>query len=91
MLEDGFKEYGTEVLDKFKERAVSEGIQLAEPSYEGVRLKFEDGWALLRLSLHDPVMPLNIESSRAGGLETIADRVRGLLKGFDRLSGGILD
>ena len=91
MLEDGFKEYGSDVLDKFRERAKEQGIAIAEPSYEGVRLKFDGGWALLRLSLHDPVMPLNIESSRAGGLEPIVTKVKELLEGFDKLSGGIFE
>ena len=39
-------------------------------SYEGVRLSFKgedvQGWILLRLSLHDPVMPMNIEGGRKG-------------------------
>ena len=31
-----------------------------------------DGWFLLRLSLHDPILPLNIESDREHGARTIA-------------------
>ena len=89
MPEEGFKEYGVQVLDKFRERALADGITIAEPSYEGVRLKFDGGWALLRLSLHDPVMPLNIESSAEGGLDRIAAKVRELLAGFDKLKGGL--
>ena len=30
---------------------------------------------LLRLSVHDPVMPLNIESDRRGGCRQIAERL----------------
>ena len=31
-----------------------------------------NGWFLLRLSLHDPLLPLNIESDSPGGLKIIA-------------------
>ena len=46
---------------------------------EGVRLSFDeragDGWALLRMSVHDPVMPLNIESNFDGGVRLIASQL----------------
>lgn len=46
---------------------------------EGVRLSFDDpscdGWALLRLSVHDPILPLNIESNRVGGVRLIASQL----------------
>ena len=45
-------------------------------NYEGVRVNLDrahgNGWFLLRLSLHDPILPLNIESDSPGGLKTIA-------------------
>ena len=31
----------------------------------------DDGWFLLRLSVHDPVMPMNIESDKKGGVREI--------------------
>ena len=53
---------------------------LVPKNYEGVRVACtvpeEDGWFLLRLSLHDPVLPLNIESNVAGGVAQIAGRLR---------------
>ncbi|MCH4187815.1 MAG: phosphomannomutase/phosphoglucomutase [Megasphaera sp.] len=82
---EGVQEYGAVVLKSFKERAVQAGISIASPSYEGVRLVFPDGWALLRMSLHDPNMPLNIESKDKGGCARIADQLATLLQGFDRL------
>ena len=51
----------------------------------GVRLVFPDGWALLRMSLHDPNMPLNIESRKKDGVRVIAEKVRSLLDGFASL------
>lgn len=82
---DDFKAYGQKVLAEFKARAVSQGLELAEPNYEGVRINFEYGWALLRVSLHDPNMPLNVESSSVGGFEKILATIKNLLKGFESL------
>ena len=45
----------------------------------------ESGWFLLRLSLHDPVMPLNIESEVTGGVDRITRRLRAFLAGFEGL------
>lgn len=83
--EEDFRAYGNGVLKTFEERAAAKGIQAAKPSYEGVRLIFPSGWALLRMSLHDPNMPLNIESSREGGVKEIAAQVQELLTGFTSL------
>ncbi|MBQ9487354.1 MAG: phosphomannomutase/phosphoglucomutase [Selenomonadaceae bacterium] len=83
---EDFKAYGEKVLETFKSRAVEKNIKLAEPNYEGVRLIFSDGWALLRLSLHDPVMPLNIESNVKGGCEKITASVKELITDFDMLT-----
>jgi phosphomannomutase len=82
--------YGADVLQAFQERAQQAGIQVASPSYEGVRLVFSDGWALLRMSLHDPNMPLNVESKHKGGCEGIVAQVRQLLEGFDHLDTSVL-
>ena len=43
------------------------------------------GWCLLRKSLHDPLLPLNIESEVKGGCKKIADILLDALKEFDEL------
>ena len=88
---EDFKSYGQKVLDEFKSRAVSKNLQLAEPNFEGVRINFDGGWALLRMSLHDPNMPLNVESDASGGCEKIVAALKSLLDGFDNLDIGALD
>ena len=82
---DDVKAYGKEVLAAFEERAKAKGLTIAEPSYEGVRIVFDGGWALLRMSLHDPNMPLNIEADSAGGADEIERTVKELIRGFDAL------
>ena len=88
--EDDFRGYGEGVLKTFEQRARAQGIEVAEPSYEGVRLVFPHGWALLRLSLHDPQMPMNIESRKEGGVAEIAATVKKLLDGFTSLGTDVL-
>jgi len=71
-----FKSYGAMVLAEFETFAASQpGWMLVQPNYEGVRVSCDatagNGWCLLRMSLHDPIMPLNIESDTVGGCEII--------------------
>ena len=90
---DDFKEYGNKVLEEFKARAKAAGYTMPQ-SYEGVRLSFKSeevqGWILLRLSLHDPVMPLNSEGGRKGDLAKLVEIARKLTDGFDRLDRSCL-
>ncbi len=76
ITEADFKSYGQGVLDRLTAYVSTlEGFTIVSPNYEGVRVKADashgDGWFLLRLSLHDPLLPLNIESDRAGGVGEI--------------------
>ena len=87
---DNFKADGEQVLKTFSERADAAGIKKAEPNYEGVRLMFDNGWALLRLSLHDPNMPLNVESSEVGGCQKIVERIKNLFDGLKGLDADCL-
>ncbi|MCO5603467.1 hypothetical protein L7F22_057617 [Adiantum nelumboides] len=58
-----FKEYGEKVLKHLETLAGSDPhLKKAPVNYEGVRVSGYGGWFLLRLSLHDPVLPLNIEA-----------------------------
>ena len=85
-----FNVYGTSVLEgfaKFVEK--SEGWNLTPNSYEGVHVTCDvtagNGWALLRKSLHDPQLPLNIESEESGGVEKIAVKIKGFLSAYEGL------
>lgn len=84
-----FKVYGKTVLDELKAYAENNGWTLAPSNYEGIRISFGegqgDGWFLLRMSLHDPIMPLNIESNIKGGNKIIAKKLYDFLKGYDGL------
>ncbi len=87
---DDFRSAGNRIIKELEEYAATQkGWVLADDSREGVRVSFGendgDGWFLLRLSVHDPIMPLNIESDTAGGVDIILSKLMTFLKECDDL------
>lgn len=87
---EDFKSYGNQVIEKLKEFADNqENWKIVPNNYEGVRISCqspeENGWLLLRLSLHDPVIPINIESNSSGGISNISSRLLNFLTAFESL------
>jgi len=85
-----FKDYGNQVIKKLTEFASNQiDWKIVPNNYEGIRVSCtkedEKGWFLLRLSLHDPVIPLNIESNIKGGVNKIANRLLTFFKEFESL------
>ena len=69
---DQFREFGQEAIHHraglCQDRSGMEPGPGQPRGYPGQpRPQHGDGWFLLRMSVHDPVMPLNIESDQAGG------------------------
>ena len=82
---DDFQSVGNQVIAQMQIFAASQpDWKIVPNNYEGVRVSCEsdseDGWFLLRLSLHDPVIPVNIESNRLGGVDHIKARLLSFLK-----------
>ena len=89
ITEPEFRAYGEQVLAELEAYAQAQGWTVADDSREGVRVSFGkgegDGWFLLRLSVHDPVMPLNVESNVAGGCDVILSKLLPFIEGKDGL------
>lgn len=90
ILLDDFKTYGQQVIDELTTYAQNQaGWSLAPNNFEGVRVNLDtdhgNGWFLLRLSLHDPLLPLNIESNSHGGTNKIATELVTFLSRYDKL------
>ncbi len=75
ITDEDFRNAGQNAIAKVMEYAASaESWHIAPDNREGVRISFdidggrENGWFLLRLSVHDPVLPLNLESDVMGGI-----------------------
>lgn len=91
-----FKDYGLNVLEEFKVFAAEdERFHLVEPNFEGVRISFDDaevqGWLLIRMSLHDPIIPMNIETNNEGGIEKVLERIRPFFGQFECLDSSCLN
>lgn len=73
---EDFRAYGEKVIADLenwcKEKS---GFIIADDNREGLRVNVNDGWFLLRLSVHDPVMPMNIESDSKGGVRKILEEI----------------
>lgn len=81
---ENFREYGQKVIADLTEYAKQHPAwHIASENYEGLRVSFGkedgDGWFLLRLSVHDPLMPLNVESDSQGGVRKILNQLSGYL------------
>ena len=88
---EDFKEYAAGVLKDFENFAShDERFHVVEPNFEGVRVSFDDdevkGWLLLRMSLHDPVMPMNAEAEKEGGVGIILGRIQPFISRYEKLS-----
>ncbi|MEM1254979.1 MAG: phosphomannomutase/phosphoglucomutase [Cyanobacteria bacterium P01_H01_bin.21] len=85
-----FKAYGETVIEQLKAFVKEQSDwSLVPNNYEGIRVACssltEDGWFLLRLSLHDPVLPLNVESNVEGGVAKIVERLLTFFDGIKSL------
>ena len=86
-----FKSEGALVIEDLKKFAASSiEMRLADDNYEGARVNFDkddgDGWTLVRMSVHDPVMPINFESNSAGGNVVMAKKLLRFLNCYDFLN-----
>ncbi|MBC2579596.1 phosphomannomutase/phosphoglucomutase [Clostridium sp. DJ247] len=87
---DNFKEYGTNIIKELENYVEeTEGWDLVANNYEGVRVACNkssgNGWFLLRLSLHEPILALNIESDSCNGAKSIMDKLTVFLYRYDKL------
>lgn len=87
ITEEDFRTAGQNAIALVMDYAVAaEKWHVAKDNREGVRISFdlgegmENGWFLLRLSVHDPVLPLNVESDVEGGVQEMLCQLYDVLK-----------
>ena len=90
VLLDDTADYTAAVLETVEKHFSNlPGFEIVQPNYEGVRVNADEthgnGWFLVRRSLHDPLMPCNIESNSVGGMRLIAAELYNALRAFDKL------
>ncbi len=90
ITEKDFRTYGEKVISDLLEYCKKQkSFIIADDNHEGVRVSFNktngNGWFLLRLSVHDPIMPLNIESDSRGGVNKIYEKIKPFLESCEGL------
>lgn len=89
ILKEDFRACGESVIAGLEAYAKEHHWDIAPDNREGMRISFGkgagNGWFLLRLSVHDPIMPLNVESDCKGGVKQVAEQLNGFLSGCDGL------
>lgn len=86
--DEDFREAGKRAIQRVLDYAnAAEKWHIAPDNREGVRISFDldggmdNGWFLLRLSVHDPVLPLNVESDVPGGVKQMLQSLYQVLAG----------
>ena len=84
---EDFRLAGSDAIRAVTEYARSDAAwHIAPDNREGIRISFDlngvpdAGWLLLRLSVHDPVLPINAESDVSGGVKTMLTGLYRILK-----------
>ncbi|MGE5086747.1 MAG: phosphomannomutase, partial [Bacillota bacterium] len=61
---------------------VKDGADYKVDFTDGIRLSFEDGWALCRSSNTQPVLVVRYEATTAAGMKRIQDRVEAVVNKY---------
>ncbi|HEH6786422.1 TPA: phosphomannomutase/phosphoglucomutase [Clostridioides difficile] len=85
---EDFRPYAEDILKDLDSYVKSiDGWSVAPNNFEGIRVNCDesngDGWFLLRISLHEPLLALNIESNKIGGAEQIYSKLKLFLEKYD--------
>ena len=84
---DDFRKEGNRILEELVPYVEKiEGWELEVPNYEGVRVICDkDNWFLMRLSLHEPLLCLNVETAKEGKVEEILKELYEFLSKYENI------
>ena len=82
-----FRARGEKIVENFREYAgKKEGWSLEMPNYEGVRVNAgQKSWFLIRLSLHEPLLCVNIETEKEGMGNDILEELKDYFKKYEKM------
>lgn len=84
ITEEDFRARGEGLIAALEEYAKAQGWAIAPDNREGLRVSFPEGegegWFLLRLSVHDPILPVNLESDAPGGVKVLGQKLLAFLE-----------
>lgn len=93
IVTDDFRAQGQRIIEAVSRQAQMDAGQRIDPlNREGVRIQFgaPEHWALLRVSVHDPLLVINVESARQGGTQDIMRALLETLAEFAALDTSLL-
>lgn len=86
---DSFRNYGFNVLKDLEKLSIP-GFTLDQENEEGVRFKlsapFGEGWFLLRLSLHEPLLVLTFENDQKGYIDSLVQILSQFLTAYPKIN-----
>ena len=86
---DAFKDLGQQVIDSFRTWQVEDIAQDLE-NHEGVRFnvtgKYGSGWFLLRMSLHEPLLVLQVENDEKGKIPLVLQQIHEQMNQFPKVN-----
>ncbi len=90
ILCEDFRPEGEKIISLFENAAKSNtNWSAANDNHEGIRINADknngNGWFLLRLSVHDPIIVLNAESDENGGILKMAKDIYSVISTADNL------
>lgn len=98
ILTEDFKATGHEAINRVLDAASHDpALCIATDSREGVRIYFDldgkhqSGWYMMRLSVHDPVLPINVESDVEGGCKLMLSSLKNVLEGMSGIDFSPID
>lgn len=88
-IED-YQEYGQEVIEDMAEFVeVTDGFEVDPDNTEGIRVNvaepFGTGWYLLRMSLHEPLLVLQVENDVEDCNHSVFNHLEAFFKAYDKL------
>lgn len=88
ITQEDFRTVGNRLIEKISRlSSADDRCRVAPDNHEGIRVSFGpesgDGWFLVRLSVHDPVIPINLESRRVGGCRQVARLLAEMIGDFE--------
>ncbi|MEI5993720.1 phosphomannomutase/phosphoglucomutase [Candidatus Enterococcus mansonii] len=90
ILADHVREYGEQVIRELNAFVTSHsGMNVDPENHEGIRVNVFDeygsGWFLLRMSLHEPLLVLQVENDQVGMNQAVFKELAGFFKNYKQL------
>ncbi|EOL45228.1 phosphoglucomutase/phosphomannomutase [Enterococcus caccae] len=90
ILDSHVRDYGEQVIRDLSGFVTSQrGMKIDPENHEGIRVNVYDeygsGWFLLRMSLHEPLLVLQVENDQAGMNQKVLEELAGFFEGYKQL------